>query len=40
LIQVAERTGAHTQVIQDLLRRQKAAAAAYEAKIKAEVKQL
>lgn len=40
LIQVAERTGANTPVIQDLLRRQKAAAAAYQAKVKAEVKQL
>ena len=40
LIQVAERCGANTALIQELLRRQKAAAAAYEARVKAEVKEL
>jgi hypothetical protein len=40
LVQVAERAGANTPLIQDLLRRRKAEAAAYEAKIKAELKAL
>jgi len=40
LVQVAERTGANTPAIQDLLRRRKTEAAAYEAKVKAEVKAL
>ena len=40
LVQVAERTGANTPEIQELLRRRKAEAAAYEAKVKAEVKAL
>ena len=40
LIQVAERQGANTAFIQDLLRRRKLEAVAYEAKVKAEVQQL
>jgi hypothetical protein len=40
LIQVAERKGAHTPEIQALRLRQKAAAAAYQARVKAEVKSL
>jgi hypothetical protein len=40
LIQVAERKGAHTPEIEALRLRQKAAAAAYQARVKAEVKSL